>query len=97
MGGAKKYVSSNSNIFLEQLFPNELSMEEHLQVLEETAMNLGIEIKHTDARSSKTKKGDNIDTKDSSDSNSKPVKTKKKHKRSGSFFRRSQENLTKIE
>ena len=83
--------------FLEQLFPNELSMEEHLKVLEETAMNLGIEIKHTDARSSKTKKGDNIDTKDSSDSNSKPVKTKKKHKRSGSFFRRSQENLAKIE
>ena len=38
-----------SEEFLEQLFPNELSMEEHLKVMEETATNLGIEMKHIDA------------------------------------------------
>ena len=89
-----------SEEFLEQLFPNELSMKEHLRVMEETAMDLGIKMKHIDDESlSKHKEGErNSDANDSSDSDGKPIKTKKtKHKRSGSFFRRSQSDLTKIE
>jgi len=57
-------------------------------------------MKHIDDESlSKHKEGErNSDANDSSDSDGKPIKTKKtKHKRSGSFFRRSQSDLTKIE
>jgi NAD(P)-dependent dehydrogenase (short-subunit alcohol dehydrogenase family) len=87
-----------SEEFLEQLFPNELSMEEHLKVMEETATNLGIEMKHIDATKLRKKDKGDSDANDGSDSDGKSVKTKKKkHKRSGSFFRRSQENLTKID
>ena len=87
-----------SEEFLEQLFPNELSMEEHLKIMEETATNLGIEMKHIDATKLRKKDKGDSDANDGSDSDGKSVKTKKKkHKRSGSFFRRSQENLTKID
>ena len=66
--------------------------------MEETATNLGIEMKHIDTTKLRKKDKGDSDANDGSDSDGKSVKTKKKkHKRSGSFFRRSQENLTKID
>ena len=72
-------------------------MEEHLKVMEETAMNLGIEMKHIDATNrGKRTRGIAMRT-TAAIAIVNPLKRKRKTNGAGSFFRGSQENLTKID